>query len=43
MVLGAVAVALLILGAAFWYRSHQEDARHEREVEAWIHAHQGER
>jgi serine/threonine protein kinase len=43
LVLGAVALALLILGAAFWYRSHQEDARHEREVEAWIHAHQGER
>jgi len=39
LVLGAVGVALVILGAAFWYRSHQEDARRERDIEAWIQAH----
>lgn len=39
LVLGAVAVALVILATAFWYRSHQEDARRARDIEAWIQAH----
>ena len=39
LVLGAVGVALAILAVAFWYRSHLEHARHERDIEAWIQAH----
>ncbi len=33
MIIVAVVVASAILGAAFWYRAHEEQVRHEREIE----------
>ena len=33
MIIAAVLVATLILGAAFWYRAHEEHVRHEQEIE----------
>ena len=33
MIVAAVLVASLILGGAFWYRAHQEQVRHEQEID----------
>lgn len=37
LIVGAVVMAVLILGSAFWYRAREEQLRHEREIEQRLH------